>query len=365
MTSLLRFSRHALGLLALFSAAASAQEPKDISAELEVLRAKYQVPACASAVIERGRITALGATGFRRVDQDVRVTPADIWHIGSCTKSMTAALVGMLVDDGKLRWETTVPEAIPCIACAPGWSKVTVWDVVTQRSGLAPMTRDQWRTLNVGPGTPREQRTAFARQQLAQSPTEPPGKFAYSNSGYGVLGAIIEQAGGASYEDLLHTRIFAPLGLKTAGFGAPATPGRTDQPWGHYRRDDRLVPADPIPENQFPAALAPAGCVHMSLADFARYAWWLSTGEPRLVKAETFARLQTPPEGSSYAGGLWKTVLPGIGGDAVCHTGHIGGLFGVFHAGKERASVSVFNVSGGGWEWFGDEIARIALQAAP
>ena len=156
MTSLLRFSRRALGLLAIFSAAASAQEPKDISAELEVLRAKYQVPACASAVIERGRITALGATGFRRVDQNVRVTTADIWHIGSCTKSMTAALVGMLVDDGKLRWETTVPEALPDIACAPGWGKVTVWDVVTQRSGIVPMTRDQWRTLNVGPGTQRE-----------------------------------------------------------------------------------------------------------------------------------------------------------------------------------------------------------------
>jgi CubicO group peptidase (beta-lactamase class C family) len=358
---------HSLPFATSFALALSAlaAEPKDISAQLEAVRAKYHIPACASAVIEKGRIVALGATGFRRVDRNVRVTPADIWHIGSCTKSMTATLVGVLVDEGKLRWDTSVAEALPGVPCHPGWRQVTVWHLVTQRSGIAGMTREQWRALDAGSGTPREQRATFARTLVAQAPGEPPGKFAYSNSGYGLLGAIIERAGNASYEDLLRTHIFAPLGLETAGFGAPATPGQLDQPWGHYQRSEQLVPADPTPDNQFPPALAPAGCVHMSLADFARYAWWLSTGEPRLVKAGTFAQLQTPPAGSTYAGGLWKTVLPGVGGEAVCHTGHIGGLFGVFHAGKERACVSVFNVAGGGWEWLGEEIAAVALQAAP
>ena len=351
-------------LLLVLTASAFAAEPRDISAALEAVRAKYKLPACASAVVENGRIVAIGATGLRRVDRDVPVTVGDIWHIGSCTKSMTATLVGVLVDSGKLRWNMPIPEALPDVQCDPGWRSVTIEHLVTQRSGIAAMSSGEWRTLDAGSGSSREQRATFARMLLAKAPAQPPGKFAYSNSGYGLLGAIIERAADSSYEDLLGTHIFAPLGLKTAGFGAPATPGRLDQPWGHYRKDDQLSAVPPSPENQFPAALAPAASVHMSLADFARYAAWLSTGEPRIVKAETFAHLQTPPEGSSYAGGLWKTELPGIGGEAVCHCGHMGGFFAVFHAGRQRACVSVFNTEGGGWEWLGDEIAAVALKAA-
>lgn len=273
---------------------------------------------------------------------------------------MTAVLVGVLVDEGKLRWDTSVAEVFPDILCHSSWRRVTVWHLVTQRSGIGTMARSQWPTG----GTVAQQRLALARLLLAHAPSEPPGKFAYSNVGYGLLGAIIERVSGHTYEELLQSKIFDPLGLKTEGFGAPATPGKLDQPWGHRRRDDLLTPVEPLPENQFPPVLAPAGCVHMSLPDFARYAAWLSSGEPRLLKPATFAQLQTPPEGSSYAGGLWKTELPGIGGEAVCHTGQMGGFFAVFYAGRHQACVSVFDTEGGGWEWLGDVITAEALKAA-
>ena len=341
-----------------------ADEPRDISAALEAVRAKYKVPACASAVVENGRLVAIGATGLRRVDRDVRVTKDDVWHIGSCTKSMTATLVGVLVDAGKLRWDMSVPNALPGVPCHAGWKKVTIEHLVTQRSGIGGMSNGDWTAIESAQGSPREQRARFARTLVARAPAQPPGKFAYSNPGYGVLGAILERAADAGYEELLRRHIFAPLRLTTAGFGAAATPGKLDQPWGHYRNGERLIAASPTPDNQFPAALAPAACVHLSLTDFARYAAWLSSGEPRIVRAETFTRLQTPPEGSFYAGGLWQTELPGIGGPAVCHCGHLGGSFGVFHAGKTRACVSVFNTEGSGWEWLGDEIAAAALKAA-
>lgn len=354
-----------LAILFITGLTASAEGPRDISGELEVLRAKYKIPACASAVIENGRITAIGATGLRRADADARVTNSDIWHIGSCTKTMTAALVGMLVDEGKLRWDMPIPDALPGVKCDPAWAKVTLDHLVTQRSGIQPMSRGEWRTLDAGDGSPREQRATFAKRMLANPPARPPGKFEYSNSGYGVVGAIIERAANTSYEDFLRTRIFQPLGLLTAGFGAPATPGKLDQPWGHRRNGDALIPVEPIPENQFPPALAPGACVHMSLEDFARFAWWVSSGEPHLVQPETFRHLKTPPEGSAYAGGLWTTALPGRSGDAVSHCGHMGGFFGVYHASSDAACVSVFNTEGGGWEWLGDEIASAALKAAP
>jgi CubicO group peptidase (beta-lactamase class C family) len=95
-------------------------------------------------VVEDGRITAIGATGLRRVDADVRVTTADIWHIGSCTKSMTAALIGVLVDEGKLRWNTPVADIFPDVPCHASWRKITVLDLVTQRSGLGTIARATW-----------------------------------------------------------------------------------------------------------------------------------------------------------------------------------------------------------------------------
>ena len=366
----LRFLPPSVLCLALVTVASvcCAAEPRDISETLESLRAQWKVPACAAAVVDHGRVTAVGTTGVRRIDRDVRVTPADLWHIGSCTKSMTAVLIGVLVDEGKLRWDMPVPEALPGVECQAGWSKVTVWDLVTQRSGIAPFTRRELFPGNTGaPRSPREQRASLARTQLARPPAEPVGRFAYSNTGYGLLGAMIDHATGgeSGYEEMLRTRIFEPLGLKTAGFGAPATPGLLDQPWGHTFNggDSNPQPIEPLPENQFPASLAPAGCVHMSLEDFARYAAWLSTGEPRLVKAKTFARLQTPPAGSTYAGGLWKSEFPGVGGAAVCHTGRMGGFSAIFYAGEDRACVAVYTIGDGGWEWFGDVVAAAALKA--
>ena len=110
--------------------------PRDISAALEGERVKNSLPAVASAVVEDGRIIAIGATGKRRVDRDTKVTTDDVWHIGSCTKSMTATLVGVLVDAGKLRWNTTVAEALPGIEMHAAWRAVTLDHLLTQFAGV-------------------------------------------------------------------------------------------------------------------------------------------------------------------------------------------------------------------------------------
>ncbi len=349
--------------LVLVAAGAWAAESLDLAPLLEKLRAEHGLPACAAAVMEGGKITAIGATGLRSVDEDVLVTTADIWHIGSCTKSMTATLVGLMVDAGKLRWEQSVAEALSGVPCDPAWRNITVWDVVTHRAGM-----ESWpSSFTVYPQhSPSENRLRFAQALLSQPPAAPPGKSLYSNAGYGLLGAILERASGESYEAMLQHHIFEPLALKTAGFGAAATPGKFDQPWGHRRRGDRLVPVGPTPENQFPLVLAPAGCVHLSLEEFARYVAWFSSNEPRLITAETFTRLHTPPAGFNYAGGAWESELPGIGGRALAHVGHMGGSFAVFYAGRDRdlACVSVFNTQGNGWEWLGDVIVEAVLKAA-
>lgn len=342
---------------------ALAGELVDLAPVLEKLRREHGLPGCAAAVMEGGKITAMGATGVRKSDEDVGVTTGDVWHIGSCTKSMTAVLVGMMVDAGKLRWKQSVAEAFAGVPCDPAWDKITVWDVVTHRAGM-----ESWpSSLTVYPQrSPGENRVRFATALLSRPPAAVVGKSLYSNAGYGLLGAMLERVSGESYESLLQHHIFEPMGLKTAGFGAAATPGKVDQPWGHRRHGDRLEPVEPTPDSQFPLVLAPAGCVHLSLAEFARYAEWFSQNEPRLVTPETFARLHTPPEGFNYAGGAWESELPGIGGRALAHVGHMGGSFAVFYSGRDRdlACVAVFNTQGNGWEWLGDVIVEAVLKTA-
>src|SRR5207302_1939645 len=105
-------------------AAALAKEPttapetgmgdvRSLNAILEPIRHKVKLPALVAAAIQNGKLTALGAVGTRRAGHAERVSLSDRFHLGSCTKSMTATLCAMLIEQGKLKWETTIAESFP------------------------------------------------------------------------------------------------------------------------------------------------------------------------------------------------------------------------------------------------------------
>jgi CubicO group peptidase (beta-lactamase class C family) len=154
---------------------------------------------------------------------------------------------------------------------------------------------------------------------LAVSPEAAPGsKYIYSNQGYSVVGAMLEKIGGKPWETLLREKLFKPLGMKTAGFGVPGTPGKVDQPWGHARVGGEIEPR----QSDNPPAIGPAGTVHCSLDDLARYAvFHLTRGERGgLLKPETFRRLHTPTTGD-YACGWFSVARDWAGGKALMHNG--------------------------------------------
>src|ERR1700749_1008192 len=80
---------------------------------LEVIRKKYDLPALALVVVKDGKICERDAVGVRKFGDTVPVTTNDVFHIGSCTKSMTATLAAILIEEGKLRWDTTIAEVFP------------------------------------------------------------------------------------------------------------------------------------------------------------------------------------------------------------------------------------------------------------
>jgi CubicO group peptidase (beta-lactamase class C family) len=253
-------------------------EPLDIHAQLEQVRAKHALPALGLVAVLDGRVVARGVSGVRRVGAHEQVTLDDRWHIGSCTKAMTATLCALLVDDGLLRWDLTLAEAFPDLAprMHPDVARITLEHLLTNRSGLPDdLTRDAlwaglWRQHADPRGTGPEGRRLLLEGLIARPPLHAPGtKFLYSNAGFALAGHIAEHRAGVPFEDLIRSRLFEPLGIFSAGFGAPATPGRLDQPWGHSRAG-RPVPPGPTADN--PRAIAPAGAVHLTLGDWARFA---------------------------------------------------------------------------------------------
>jgi CubicO group peptidase (beta-lactamase class C family) len=346
-------ARAPLLLACLFTA--RAQDPLPLAEALEKIRAKYQLPALAAAAVREEKIIAIEAVGRRKTNDPVPVTAEDQWHIGSCTKSMTATLAAMLVEDGKIAWSTTIAAALPELADAmdPAWHRVTLEHLLAHRGGLPSEPPDNlWRNAWRATGTPTEQRLDFVRGLLLRRPISAPGeKFTYSNQGYAIAGAMLERTAGRPWEALLQERLFTPLGMKSAGFGAPGIAAKIDQPWGHRSLLGIATPVAPGKEADNPVAIGPAGTVHCSISDFARYAGWHARSirtTARILGPASFEKLHTPPAGGDYALGWVVLQRDWAGGTTLMHNGSNTMWYAVMWLapGKDLAFVAATNAAG-------------------
>lgn len=300
----------------------------DLTPLLTPLRETNGLPALAAAVVRDGKIVAAGAIGVRRVGSEAAVTLADKFHIGSCTKSMTATLAAMLVEEGKLAWTNSILEIFPELdeAAKPAWREATLELLLGHRAGApAAIATELWKECRSFQGPPEAHRLLLVTATLRDDPESRPGtRYSYSNSSYAFAGAMIERRAERAWENLLMQRLFRPLGLASTGYGPPATPGQEDQPWGHLPDADapRPIPSGPLADN--PPSIGPAGTVHCSVLDLARYAAFHLTGKAgakTLLSRESLRKLHTTLPGQGYALG-WDTAHPAwAGGPALTHTG--------------------------------------------
>ena len=303
-------------------------EAGDFAEALEKIRAKHRLPALAAAAMIEGKLVMHDAVGVRRAGDAMPATAEDKWHIGSCTKSMTATLAAMLVEDGKFAWDTKIGTVFPEWAdtMEPAWREVSLLHLLAHRGGApAEPPGNLWLNAWRATGTPVEQRIDFVRGLLLRRPEAAPGKkFIYSNQGYAIAGAMIERTMGRAWEDLLRERVFVPLKMKSAGFGAPGDAKKIDQPWGHRVAGEEAKPVPPGPGADNPIAIGPAGRVHCSVADLARYAAWHAREARTTARGlgpESFRKLHTPPFGGDYALGWLVVQRPWAGGTALTHAG--------------------------------------------
>ncbi|MDQ7841359.1 MAG: serine hydrolase domain-containing protein [bacterium] len=298
--------------------------PESLDGLLEPIRAAHGMPALAGAFVRGSDLAAIGATGVRRAGTADRVQVHDRFHIGSCTKSMTATLIALLVEQSKLSWGATVADVFPDLLgkIHSGYHRVTAVHLLSHRAGLPERSGadPSWPQVRALAGPLQQQRRALIEIVLSRAPVAEPGsRMAYSNFGYTIAGAFAEQVTGQRWEDLMHRMLFSPLGMTIVGFGAPGLA----QPWGH--KPTGCHPVAPGPDADNPPVIGPAGTVHCSMGGWARYAALHlrgALGEPGLlVGTDSFERLHRDEFGQGYALG-WSVVRRGwAGGTALTHAG--------------------------------------------
>lgn len=223
------------------------------------------VPAIGAAMFDHEGLVDVAVSGVRRRGDPTEVTIDDTFHIGSNTKAMTAALLARLSEQNRgISFDTTLAEAFPAIdSMHDGYADVTMAQLLSHTGGAPGDDVDIDETILSMPVAIG--RAAGTELVLSQPPaTTPSTTVEYSNAGYVIAAAAMEQATGSSWEELMVTEIFTPLGMDSCAFGPPGTEGQADQPSGHDG-DGQPVYWD------IPPLVGPAGSVHCSMGDWGRF----------------------------------------------------------------------------------------------
>jgi len=241
-------------------------------------RVEYALPALTACVWKDGNLLARSTDGLRASGRRTLAGADDKWHIGSCTKFMTACMTARLVARGILKWDSTLATALPP-SLAPyvhrGLLSARLDQLLNHTAGIV----DPSETVGRAP-IPTELTQLFSDQSdldkrsarqgallaLRNAPWRPPGEaFRYSNWGYITAGVIASQATGKSFFQLMREEVFEPLGMRGYGFGPPGFGDSLNQPWGHIAETLEGVPLSPgpVPPNSpfadFPRYVSPAG----------------------------------------------------------------------------------------------------------
>ena len=282
------------------------------------------MPGMAAAVIVNGKILGAGAAGVRKKGMPDPVLRDDPFHLGSCTKALTATLIGILVDEGKLKWDSTVGDLIgrEINGINPDYMSVTIDQLLHHRSGAWPNGPSEvWKAAQNANGTPVEQRLLYVESILSQPPRFPAGKYLYSNAGYAILGFIAETITKTPYETLMEQKVFIPLGLTSAGFGNAGSEKELTAPYPHLETG-----APTFLDN--PKAITPAGLIHMNVTDWAKFCL-VHLGHqltPPLLKPQTLEHLHTlagdvAEDKFGYACGWMRPNRDWAGGRTLHHAG--------------------------------------------
>ena len=311
----------ALGVLlgALPTAPASAQP---VASQLDALVTAAFVPdqpGGAVLVVKDGQVLYRKAIGMASMELGVPLQPDSVFRIGSLTKQFTAAAVMLLVEDGKIALTDPIEKYLP--GYPTQGHVITIEHLLTHTSGIQSYT-------SIPGWFPNRIRTDMSVTELIDGFKKEPMLFApgtrysYNNSAYVLLGAIVENASGSTYEQFLTTRIFTPLGMTRTFYGS-------NEPIIRGRAQGYALDGDVVKNSQFLSMTQPyaAGSLLSTIDDLAKWDAALAAG--KVLRLETLQKMATPytlKDGTSTGYGYGLQVSTLRGRQAVEHGGGINGF---------------------------------------
>ena len=246
-------------------------------------------PGAAVLVSKDGQLVYRGGFGLADLEDGTPITPDLSFHLGSVGKQFTALAIMILAERGELNFDDPIGDYLPEL---PWGQRITIRQLLNHTSGVPDYdtSTSLYDALFARSDTPNNDDLLAALSTRQRLTTTAGRTFAYSNTGYDLLGILIERISGQSYADFMHETIFEPLGM-TRSFSAPNRPRNAGQWVVHSYTvddDDELVAYD---EDALDS-LTGSGSIYASVDDLLRYDRALFGGE--LVSEETFAEALKP-----------------------------------------------------------------------
>jgi CubicO group peptidase (beta-lactamase class C family) len=281
-------------ILAAPSSRAASQSQDSVSREFDAYVAKavrdWQAPGLSIAVVKDGKILFAKGYGVRELGKPEPFDTSTVSAIASTTKAMTAVAMGMLVDEGKVKWDDPVTKYLPSFQLYDPYStrEVTVRDLLTHRAGLGNADY-LWAVADL----PASE--IVRKLRLVKPAYSIRASFVYQNTMYIAAGEVIAAASGMPWSKFVQTRIFEPLGMRNTYPLSSLVPPNANAAIPHFRYGRDTIVAITKDRSQ---AIGPAGDVWSSAADMSKWMIFLLDSAivngKRLVKPDTYAELFTP-----------------------------------------------------------------------
>jgi CubicO group peptidase (beta-lactamase class C family) len=341
--------------LLLLSHIAVAQDHAAKIQEVLSLAHKYRQFNGSALIAENGKVVYKGAFGMANMEWNIPNTPDTRFRLGSITKQFTATATLQLVEQGKIKLDGKITDYLPDYRKDTG-DKVTIHHLLTHTSGIPSYTGQPGFFENVS-RNPYKVDEFVKKYASGNLEFEPGSKFSYNNSGYFLLGAIIERVTGKPYEQVLKENIFDPLGMKNTGYDHHATiiPKRAS---GYSKTSDGYTNA-PYLDMSIPYA---AGSLYSTVEDL--YLWDQALYTDKVLSAQSKA-LMYKPFLENYAYG-WAVTNASFkqNGQPVQVITHDGGINGftttIIRFPTEKNLIVMLDNTGSGYlNRLSDSIARI------
>ena len=275
-----------------------------------------------AAIIKNNKVIWSGAFGYAKREKDAPANTGTIYRIGSITKTFTAALLMLLVEDGKLKLDDPVENYLPEIKKLQGYDadhKITFRQLASHTSGLD--REPAMKYADAGPLGQWEEKLLSCIPHTSFI-SKPGARFFYSNIGYALLGLAISRAAGVPYMQLVQQRILAPLHMDDTFFALP-----NDQidrlAEGMSNNGKNVNTAQPLFELKGRGYKVPNGGIFTTPNDLAKFVLSLMGYHPLLTAKSRAQMLVIPPGGDNYGFGISIFNKPPL--NVIRHNGSVPG----------------------------------------